>query len=64
MNIKHKIVEELVLLLLPLLKKAHKARTCWYHRPFRWFMNVRFLKKYKKGWTEAQKNLKKNINAS
>ena len=36
---------------LPLLKKAHKARTCWYRGPFRRFINTRIKKnfKYKKG---------------
>ena len=41
-NIEHKIFEELVPLVLPLLKKAHKARTRWYRGPFRRFINTRF----------------------
>ena len=33
-NIKHKMFEKLVPSVLLLLKKALKARTCWYHGPF------------------------------
>ena len=47
-NIKHKIFKQLVPSVLPLLKKVHKARTHWYHGPFRQFIITRFLKKYKK----------------
>ena len=49
-NIKHKIFEELVPSVLPLLKKkkALKARARWYHGPFRRFINTRFLKSIKK----------------
>ena len=54
-NIKHKIFE-LVPLVLLLLKKAHKARTCWYHGPFHWFIITTFLKhKKKRERTEAIK---------
>ena len=43
-NIKHKILEESVPSVLPLLKKkAHMARTRWYRGPFRRFINTRFL---------------------
>ena len=42
---KQKNFEELVPLVLPLLKKkAHKAGTRWYRGPFRRFINTRFLK--------------------
>ena len=42
-KIKHNIFEELVPSVSPLLKKAHKARTHWYHGPFCQFINTRFL---------------------
>ena len=45
------------------VEKAHKARTRWYHGPFRRFINTRFLKSIKKEWTEAIKNSKIHINA-
>ena len=36
------------------VKKAHKARTRWYHGPFRQLVNTRFSKSTKKNeWTEA-----------
>ena len=41
------------------VKKAHKTRTRWYRGPFRRFINTRFLKSFKKEWTEAIKELKK-----
>ena len=43
--------EELVPSVLPLLKKkkAHKARTQWYHGPFHQFINTIFLRSTKKG---------------
>ena len=44
-NIRHKIFEELVPPVLPQLKKAQKARTCWYRGPVRQFINTRFFKK-------------------
>ena len=41
------------------VEKAHKARTSWYHGPFRRFINTRFKKKsIRKEWTEAIKNSK------
>ena len=40
------------------VEKAHKARTCWYHGPFRRFINTRFEKSIKKEWTEEIKNSK------
>ena len=40
------------------VEKAHKARTRWYHGPFRRFINTRFKKSIKKEWTEAIKNSK------
>ena len=48
-NIKHKFFEELVPSVLPMLKKAHKARTRWYCGPLRRFINTRFKKVLKKG---------------
>ena len=47
------------------VKKAHKARTRWYRRPIRRFINTRFQKSIKKERTEAKKkkNLKYYINA-
>ena len=45
-NIKHKLFEKLVPSVLPLLKKAFKARTRWYRGPFRRFINARFEKVY------------------
>ena len=42
----------------PVKKKAYKARTRWYRRPFRRFINTRLRKKKcekKKEWTEAIK---------
>ena len=65
-NIKHKIFQELVPLVLPLLKKkARKARTRWYGRPFRQFINNRFLKSTTviKEWTKAIEFFFKDINA-
>ena len=47
-NIKHKNFKELVPSVLPLLKKAHKPRTCWYCGPFCQFMNTRFKNVLKK----------------
>ena len=38
------------------VKKAHKARTHWYHGLFHRFIDTRFLKSIKKKWTEAMKN--------
>ena len=35
------------------VKKAHKARTHWYHGPFHQFINTRFLRSIRKEWTEA-----------
>ena len=42
------------------VEKAHKtrSRTCWYHGPFRRFIDTRFLKSIKKESTEAIKNSK------
>ena len=40
------------------VKKAHKARTRWYHGPLRRFINTRLKKSIKKEWTEAIKNSK------
>ena len=62
-NIGHKIFEELVPSVSPLLKK-HKARTRWYCGPFRRFIDTRFFKKYKKRNGQKQsKILKYYINA-
>ena len=59
--------KELVSLTLPLLKKAHKARPCWYHWPFHliyWYQKKRgegMDKNFKKITREKQqKNNKKN----
>ena len=41
-NIKHKNFKELVPSVSPLLKKAHKAWTRWYHGPFHRSINTRF----------------------
>ena len=39
------------------VEKAHKARTRWYHGPFRRFIDTRFFfLSIKKEWTEAIKN--------
>ena len=43
-NTKQKVLKELVFPLLPLKKKAHKARTCWYRGPFHRFITTRFWK--------------------
>ena len=42
--------------IIPVDKKAHKARTRWFRGPFRRFINTRFLKKYlKKKGGDGQK---------
>ena len=54
-NIKHKLCEELVHSILPLLKK-HMATTRWYRGPFCRFINTRFFfLKYKKGMDRSNK---------
>ena len=47
-NIKH-IFEQLFTSILPLLQKSHKARTCWYHRPFHLIYWYWVKEKSKKG---------------
>ena len=37
------------------IKKAHKARTCWYRGLFRRFINTRLKKKYKKVMDRSNK---------
>ena len=57
-NIKDMIFKELVPSVLPLLKKAHKARTCWHRGPFRGFINTRCLKRIKKGMGRSNTKFK------
>ena len=45
----------------PVEKKAHMARTHWYRRPFRRFINTRFFKMYEeKGMDRSNKKIKVN----
>ena len=47
------------------VEKAHKARTRWYRRPFRRFINTRLKKKYEKGMDRSNiKKLSKCITAN
>ena len=39
------------------VEKAHKARTRWYHGPFRRFINTRFLKSIKKGMDRSNNKI-------
>ena len=56
--------EELVPLVLPLLKKrAHKARRHWYRGPFRRFIDTRFVKNYIKQRGIDRSNKKNDISA-
>ena len=43
------------------VKRAHKARTCWYRRPFRLIYQYQLKEKYKKGMDRHNIKLKNVI---
>ena len=57
-NIKYRIFKELIPFGITPVKKAPKARTCWYCGPFHQFINTKLKKKKKSIQKELTKAIK------